>query len=169
MGLREYAEDYAQRDRLSHLRGGGVLLPPGGYHRLGDRRLPRPARSTPRIFIDQVNARRAASASPATPSATTSAGCESNLRRVHGLHGVEVLNGSTPLGGQPHRPALLPGAGAQGHRGQRRPRARNRWASTSPGYPRTVTTLADFVAQLHTLDTRPAIWTGSGYDVVTEF
>lgn len=35
--------------------------------------------------------------------------------------------------------------------------------------PETVTTLPDFVTALHTLETRPVIWTGSGYDVVTEF
>ena len=35
--------------------------------------------------------------------------------------------------------------------------------------PETVTTLPDFVAALHTLETRPAIWTGSGYDVVAGF
>lgn len=35
--------------------------------------------------------------------------------------------------------------------------------------PETVTTLPDFVTALHTLETRPAIWTGSGYDVVTKF
>ena len=30
-------------------------------------------------------------------------------------------------------------------------------------------TLEDFVAQLHSRPTRPAIWNGSGYDVVDEF
>ena len=35
--------------------------------------------------------------------------------------------------------------------------------------PKMVTTLSDFIAELRTLRTRPAIWNGSGYDVVDEF
>ena len=35
--------------------------------------------------------------------------------------------------------------------------------------PGKVTTLADFVAQLRQRDTRPAIWNGTGYDVVDTF
>ena len=35
--------------------------------------------------------------------------------------------------------------------------------------PEKVTTLADFIAQLRRCDTRPAIWNGTGYDVVDTF
>ena len=81
---------------------------------------------------------------------------------------VEVLNGSTPL--EENRTALRfcreLGLKAIGASDAHVPEQVGKYVTW---LPETVTTLPDFVTALHTLETRPAIWTGSGYDVVAEF
>ena len=102
------------------------------------------------------------------PFRSNNRGLREHLRDVHGLDGVEVLNGSTPL--EENRTALRfcreLGLKAIGASDAHVPEQVGKYVTW---LPETVTTLPDFVTALHTLETRPAIWTGSGYDVVTEF
>ena len=102
------------------------------------------------------------------PFRNNNRGLEDNLRRVSGLHGVEVLNGSTSL--EANRTALrycrelgLKPIGASDAHVTKQVGKYVTWL------PEKVFTLEDFVAQLHSRPTRPAIWNGSGYDVVDEF
>ena len=102
------------------------------------------------------------------PFRSNNRGLREHLRDVHGLDGVEVLNGSTPL--EENRTALRfcreLGLKAIGASDAHVPGQVGKYVTW---LPETVTTLPDFVTALHTLETRPAIWTGSEYDVVTEF
>ena len=102
------------------------------------------------------------------PFRSNNRGLREHLRDVHGLDGVEVLNGSTPL--EENRTALRfcreLGLKAIGASDAHVPEQVGKYVTW---LPETVTTLPDFVTALHTLETRPAIWTGSGYDVVTGF
>ena len=97
-----------------------------------------------------------------------SMGLREHLRDVRGLDGVEVLNGSTPL--EDNQTALRLcrelGLKAIGASDAHVPQQVGKYVTW---LPETVTTLPDFITALHTLETRPAIWTGSEYDVVTEF
>ena len=95
-------------------------------------------------------------------------GLEDNLRRVRGLHGVEVLNGSADM--EANRTALrycrelgLKAIGASDAH------TTGQIGKYATWLPEMVTTLPDFIAQLHACRTRPAIWNGSGYDVVDLF
>lgn len=154
------------RDRLSHLRRRGIFLALGRYHRLGDRRHPRPARQ--RTGLYRPGARKGRFLRLLPPLSRNNRGLREHLRDVHGLDGVEVLNGSTPL--EENRTALRfcreLGLKAIGASDAHVPEQVGKYVTW---LPETVTTLPDFVTALHTLETRPAIWTGSGYDVVTEF
>ena len=91
-----------------------------------------------------------------------------NLRRVKGLHGVEVLNGSTDP--EACRKALryareldLKTIGASDAHVPEKVARYVTWL------PETVTTLPDFVSLLHASRPKPAIWNGSAYDVVDDF
>ena len=90
------------------------------------------------------------------------------MRHVKGLHGVEVLNGSTSL--EANRMALR----YCRELGMKAIGASDSHVTDNVGkyvtwLPEKVTTLADFVSQLHSCETRPAIWNGLGYDVVDSF
>ena len=118
-------------------------------------------------FIDHVNKSGGFCVS-CHPFRNNNRGLEDNLRKVKGLHGVEVLNGSTSL--EANRTALrycrelgLQAIGASD-------------AHVVPNIAKYVTWLpekvdntADFIAQLHHCRTRPAIWNGIAYDIVDEF
>ena len=118
-------------------------------------------------FIDHVNASGGFCVS-CHPFRNNNRGLEDNLRRVTGLHGVEVLNGSASM--EANRTALrycrelgLKAIGGSDAHNTVQVAKYVTWL------PEKVTTLEDFVAQLHACDTRPAIWNGSAYDVVDEF
>ena len=102
------------------------------------------------------------------PFRNNNRGLREHLRDVRGLGGVEVLNGSTPL--EDNQTALRLcrelGLKAIGASDAHVPQQVGKYVTW---LPETVTTLPDFITALHTLETRPAIWTGSEYDVVTEF
>ena len=95
-------------------------------------------------------------------------GLEEHLRKVKGLHGVEVLNGSTDL--EANRTALrycrelgLQAIGASDAHVPENVAKYVTWL------PERVDDLTDFLAQLHSCTTKPAIWNGSAYDVVETF
>lgn len=118
-------------------------------------------------FIDHVNKSGGFCVS-CHPFRNNNRGLEDHLRDVRGLHGVEVLNGSTSL--EANRTALrycrelgLQAIGASDAHVEKQ------IGKYVTFLPEMVTTTADFVAQLHSCKTRPAIWNGSSYDIVDEF
>lgn len=118
-------------------------------------------------FIDHVNKAGGFCVS-CHPFRNNNRGLEDNLRHVKGLHGVEVLNGSTSL--EANRTALrycrelgLQAIGASDAHVEKQIGKYVTWL------PEMVTNTQDFIAQLHSCTTRPAIWNGSSYDVVDEF
>ena len=118
-------------------------------------------------FIDHVN-RSGGFCVSCHPFRNNNRGLEDHLRDVRGLHGVEVLNGSTSL--EANRTALrycrelgLQAIGASDAHIEKQIGKYVTWL------PEMVYNTNDFVAQLHSCRTRPAIWNGSSYDVVDEF
>lgn len=118
-------------------------------------------------FIDLVNA-QGGFCSACHPFRNNNRGLEEHLRRVKGLHGVEVLNGSTTL--EANRTALrycrelgLQPTGASDAHVEKQVGKYATWL------PEWVDTVDDLVALLRSRPVRPAIWNGGGYDVVDEF
>lgn len=166
MGLREYAAEYAKKVDFPIFVGVEYYSLQGDITAWGIDTFP-DHRIDAQIFIDQVNAAGGFCVS-CHPFRNNKRGLEENLRRVHGLHGVEVLNGSADQ--EANRTALrfcrelgLKAIGASDAHTTGQIGKYVTWL------PEKVTTLADFVAQLRQRDTRPAIWNGTGYDVVDTF
>lgn len=166
MGLREYAAEYAKKVNFPIFVGVEYYSLQGDITAWGIDTFP-DHRIDAQIFIDQVNAAGGFCVS-CHPFRNNKRGLEENLRRVHGLHGVEVLNGSADW--EANRTALrfcrelgLKAIGASDAHTTGQIGKYVTWL------PEKVTTLADFVAQLRQRDTRPAIWNGTGYDVVDTF
>ena len=166
MGLREYAAEYAKKVNFPIFVGVEYYSLQGDITAWGIDTFP-DHRIDAQIFIDQVNAAGGFCVS-CHPFRNNKRGLEENLRRVHGLHGVEVLNGSADW--EANRTALrfcrelgLKAIGASDAHTTGQIGKYVTWL------PEKVTTLADFVAQLRQRDTRPAIWNGTGYDVVDSF
>ena len=166
MGLRAYAAEYAKKVNFPICVGVEYYSLQGDITAWGIDTFP-DHRIDAQIFIDQVNAAGGFCVS-CHPFRNNKRGLEENLRRVHGLHGVEVLNGSADW--EANRTALrfcrelgLKAIGASDAHTTGQIGKYVTWL------PEKVTTLADFIAQLHQCDTRPAIWNGSGYDVVDTF
>lgn len=166
MGLREYAQEYARRTGFPIFVGVEYFSLQGDITAWGIDTFPS-QRLDAQIFIDQVNEAGGFCVS-CHPFRNNNRGLEDNLRRVHGLHGVEVLNGSTSL--EANRTALRYcrelGLQAIGASDAHVVKQVGKYVTWLPEY---VTTLEDFVAQLHRCTTRPAIWNGSSYDVVDTF
>lgn len=118
-------------------------------------------------FIDFVNASGGFCVA-CHPFRNNNRGLENHLRDVHNLHGVEVLNGSTSM--EANRTALRycrelglkAIGGSDAH-------VTKQVAKYVTWLPEKVDNLSDFVAQLHTRDTKPAIWNGISYDIVDIF
>lgn len=166
MGMKDFAEEFSRYYQFPIFVGVEFFSLQGditawGIDTFPDHRVPA------QDFIDHVN-RSGGFCVSCHPFRNNNRGLEDNLRRVKGLHGVEVLNGSTDL--EACRTALryarelgLKTIGASDAHVTEKVGRYVTWL------PETVTTLPDFVAQLHACQPRPAIWTGSGYDVVENF
>ena len=163
MGLRERAEAYSREIGFPIFVGVEFFslwgdITAWGIDAIPDRRI------DAQDFIDLVRERNGF----CHPFRNNNRGLREHLRDVRGLGGVEVLNGSTPL--EDNQTALRLcrelGLKAIGASDAHVPQQVGKYVTW---LPETVTTLPDFVAALHTLETRPAIWTGSAYNVVTEF
>jgi len=118
-------------------------------------------------FIDQVNA-AGGFCSACHPFRNNNRGLEQRLGQVKGLHGVEVLNGSTAP--QANRTALAwcrdlglqPIGASDAH-------VMEQVGKFATWLPEWVDTTADFIALLRSRPVRPAIWNGTGYEVVDAF
>jgi len=102
------------------------------------------------------------------PFRNNNRGLEENLRKVRGLHGVEVLNGSTSI--EANRLAMrycrelgLKPIGASDAHVEEQIGRYVTWL------PEHVTTLEDFVTQLRTCPTKAARWTGQRYEILEDF
>ena len=102
------------------------------------------------------------------PFRNNNRGLEENLGWVKGLHGVEVLNGSTPM--ETNRIALKwckelglqPIGASDAH-------VIKQIGKYATWLPERVDNLADFIALLRSRPVKPAIFNGIGYDVVDDF
>ena len=166
MGLKDYAAEYSKKVGFPIFVGIEFFSLQGDITAWGIDSYP-DHRVSAQEFIDHVNKAGGFCVS-CHPFRNNNRGLEDNLRNVNGLHGVEVLNGSTSL--EANRTALrycrelgLQAIGASD-------------AHVVPNIAKYVTWLpekvdntADFIAQLHHCKTRPAIWNGIAYDIVDEF
>ena len=166
MGLREYAAEYSRKHDFPIFVGVEFFSLQGDITAWGIDTFP-DHRIDAQDFIDHVNKSGGFCVS-CHPFRNNNRGLEDNLRKVRGLHGVEVLNGSTSL--EANRTALrycqelgLQAIGASDAH------VVPNIAKYVTWLPEKVNTLNDFVAQLHYCKTRPAIWNGIAYDIVDEF
>ena len=166
MGLRAYARDYARRTGFPIFVGVEYYSLQGDITAWGIDDFPA-ERVDAQDFIDQVN-RAGGFCVSCHPFRSNNRGLEDNLRRVKGLHGVEVLNGSTSLAANRTALAYCRELGLQaiGASDAHVLKQVGKYATWLPEY---VDTLEGFVAQLHSAPTRPAIWNGHTYDVVDAF
>ena len=166
MGGREFAEEYSKKIGFPIFVGVEYFSLWGDITAWGIDTFP-DHRIGAQEFIDQVNAAGGFCVS-CHPFRNNNRGLEHHLREAKGLHGVEVLNGSTDM--ESNRLALRYcrelGIKAIGASDAHVPEQVGKYVTW---LPEKVDNLKDFVAQLHRCDTRPAIWNGSSYDVVDEF
>ncbi len=166
MGLRDMVEEYSKRLHFPIFVGIEYYSLWGDILAWGIDRFPA-ERDEAQKFIDMVNEQGGFCVS-CHPFRNNNRGLEDNLRNVHSLHAVEVLNGSTDM--EANRTALRYArelglkttGGSDAH-------VVKQIAKYVTWFPEKVTTLEDFVAQFHATEPKAAIWNGSGYDVVDEF
>ena len=166
MGLKDFATEYSKEVGFPIFVGIEFFSLQGDITAWGIDSYP-DHRVSAQEFIDHVN-RAGGFCVSCYPFRNNNRGLEDNRRRVTGLHGVEVLNGSTSM--EANRTALrycrelgLQAIGASDAHVEKQIAKYVTWL------PETVTTTEDFIAQLHRCNTRPAIWNGSSYDVVDDF
>ena len=166
MGMRDLVEEYSKRLDFPIFVGVEYFSLWGDITAWGIETFP-DHRADAQEFVDYVNAQKGFCVS-CHPFRNNNRGFEDNLRRIVGLHGVEVLNGSTSL--EANRTALryarelgLKTIGASDAH------VVENIAKYVTWLPEKVNTLSDFVAQLRTCNPKPAIWNGSAYDIVDDF
>ena len=166
MGGKEFAAEYSKKVGFPIFVGVEYFSAHGDITAWGIDTFP-DTRIDSQIFIDHVNAHGGFCVS-CHPFRNNNRGLEDHLRNVRGLHGVEVLNGSTDM--ESNRKALRYcrelGLKAIGASDSHVPKQVGKYVTW---LPEKVDNLKDFVAQLHSCDTRPAIWNGIDYDVVDTF
>ena len=166
MGLKDFAAEYSKEVGFPIFVGIEFFSLQGDITAWGIDSYP-DHRVSAQNFIDHVN-RSGGFCVSCHPFRNNNRGLEDNLRKVTGLHGVEVLNGSTSL--EATRTALrycrelgLQAIGASDAHVEQNIAKYVTWL------PEKVVTTEDFIAQLHHCKTRPAIWNGMAYDIVDEF
>ena len=149
MGLRERAEAYSREIGYSIFVGVEFFSLWGDITAWGIDGIP-DQRVSAQDFIDLVREKDGFCVS-CHPFRSNNRGLREHLRDVHGLDGVEVLNGSTPL--EENRTALRfcreLGLKAIGASDAHVPEQVGKYVTW---LPETVTTLPDFVTALHTLE-----------------
>ena len=167
MGLKETAERYSRETGFPIFVGVEYFSLWGditafGIDRFPDKRIPA------QDFVDQVNAAGGFCVA-CHPFRNNNRGFEDHLWEIQGLHGVEVLNGSTDM--EANRKALsickarnmqMVGASDAHWTSQL-----GKYATMVPGEPKD---LEEFVAALHKGGLKPAIYEeGKGYRIVDTF
>ena len=165
MGLVDFAAEFSAKENFPIFVGVEYFSAHGDITAWGIDTFP-DTRIDSQIFIDHVNAQGGFRVS-CHPFRNNNRGLEDHLRNVRGLHGVEVLNGSTDMDACRNalryaRELNLKTIGASDAHVEKQIAKYVTWL------PEKVTTLPDFIAQLHACQPKPAMWNGSGYDVVDE-
>lgn len=166
MGLRDYAEDYARRTGFPIFVGVEYFSLQGDITAWGIDTFP-DHRIDAQDFIDQVN-RSGGFCVSCHPFRNNNRGLEENLGSVQGLHGVEVLNGSTTLEANRtalqwcRRLGLQPIGSSDAH-------VTKQVGKYATWLPQRVETVEELAALLRSQPVLPAMWNGSGYDVVETF
>ena len=165
MGLVDFATEFSKKENFPIFVGVEYFSAHGDITAWGIDTFP-DTRIDSQIFINHVNEQGGFCVS-CHPFRNNNRGLEDHLRRVNGLHGVEVLNGSTDM--DACRKALryarelnLKTIGASDAHVEKQIAKYVTWL------PEKVATLPDFIAQLHACQPKPAMWNGSSYDVVDE-
>ena len=165
MGLREFAAEYSKKENFPIFLGVEYFSAHGDITAWGIDTFPK-ERIDSQIFIDHVNAHGGFCVS-CHPFRNNNRGLEDHLRNVKGLHGVEVLNGSTDM--DACRKALryarelgMKTIGASDAHVEKQIGKYVTWL------PEKVDNLQDFIAQLHACQPKPAIWNGIDYDIWSE-
>ena len=166
MGLREQAEAYSREIGFPIFVGVEYYSLWGDITAFGIDTFP-DTRIPAQDFIDQVNAAGGFCVA-CHPFRSNNRGLKEHLRDVHGLHGVEVLNGSTDLAA--NRLALARcrelGLAAIGASDAHWTSQVGVYATYVPGHPRTI---SELVQALHQGGVHPAIWENDGYRIADTF
>lgn len=166
MGLREQAEAYSREIGFPIFVGVEYYSLWGDITAFGIDTFP-DTRIPAQDFIDQVNAAGGFCVA-CHPFRSNNRGLKEHLRDVHGLHGVEVLNGSTDL--TANRLALARcrelGLAAIGASDAHWTSQVGVYATYVPGHPRTI---SELVQALHQGGVHPAIWENDGYRIADTF
>lgn len=96
MGLKSFAKKYSKEVDFPIFVGAEYLTKEGDILAFGIDKLPKQMLLSAQEFIDYVN-QKGGVAIAAHPFRNNNRGLGENLRKVKGLHGVEVLNGSTSM------------------------------------------------------------------------
>ena len=163
MGLREYAAEYSDRTGFPIFVGIEFLSLQGDITAWGIEDYPG-CRVDAQDFINHVNEAGGFCVS-CHPFRNNNRGLEANLRAVKGLHGVEVLNGSTALEANRRAFSYCRELGLKTI-GASDAHTMGQIGKYATWLPEKVDCLKDFVEQLKTRQVRPAVWNGSSYDVV---
>lgn len=166
MGLRERAAQFTRETGFPVLVGVEYFSLQGDITAFGIDHFP-DHRVSAQTFIDLVN-QQGGFCVACHPFRNNGRGLGRHLSQVHGLHAVEVLNGSTVM--DANRQALracrtlgLKTIGASDAHVEKQVGIFATWL------PHPAGNLPDLVRQLHEEKPRPAIWNGKGYDVVDDF
>ena len=163
MGLREYAAEYSDRTGFPIFVGIEFFSLQGDITAWGIEDYPG-CRVDAQDFINHVNEAGGFCVS-CHPFRNNNRGLEENLRAVKGLHGVEVLNGSTALEANRRAFSYCRELGLKTI-GASDAHTMGQIGKYATWLPEKVDCLKDFVEQLKTRQVRPAVWNGSSYDVV---
>lgn len=166
MGGKDFAEEYSRKMDFPIFVGLEYYSLQGDITTWGIDTFPN-RRIGAQPYIDQVNEAKGFCVA-CHPFRNNNRGLEENLGWIKGLHGVEVLNGSTPM--ETNRIALRwcrelglqPIGGSDAH-------VVRQVGKYATWLPERVDNLADFVALLRSRPVKPAIFNGIGYDVVDDF
>ena len=163
MGLREYAAEYSDRTGFPIFVGIEFFSLQGDITAWGIEDYPG-CRVDAQDFINHVNEAGGFCVS-CHPFRNNNRGLEENLRAVKGLHGVEVLNGSTALEANRRAFSYCRELGLKTI-GASDAHTMGQIGKYATWLPEKEDCLKDFVEQLKTRQVRPAVWNGSSYDVV---
>lgn len=162
MGLQARAEEYSREVNFPIFVGVEFFSLQGDITAWGIGSIP-DRRVEAQAFIDQVNA-AGGFCCACHPFRNNNRGLAAHLGQVTGLHGVEVFNGSTsPEANQTaldwcRELGLQPVGASDAH-------VAGQVGKYATWLPERVETTEDFVSLLRTRPVRPAVWTGSGYEL----
>lgn len=163
MGLKEYAENYSQKTGFPIFVGVEYFSLQGDIVTFGIDSFPN-TRIGAQEYIDMVNQQGGICFS-AHPFRNNNRGLEENLKTVKGLTGVEVFNGSTSTEAnqKAYEYAKMLGLQAIGASDCHVPEKVGCFATYLPVH---VTTVKELVTVFKTLQSKPAVFNGTGYQII---